>query len=125
MIAKNTAFGNATEHLVEKFYNLYDIEDDGLEFNKKFEKHNPLGLVGASSEMDIPENYNETNVAYEIPPISDADGDGNVEECFEKNKPVLVRGDNHCGYIGFRNPFAGSFSDDGAMNIVVRDWIKS
>ena len=88
MIAKNTAFGNATEHLVEKFYNLYDIEDDGLEFNKKFEKYNSLGLVGASSEMDVPENYNETNVAYEIPPISDANGDGNVEECSEKNKPV-------------------------------------
>jgi hypothetical protein len=36
-----------------------------------------------------------------------------------------VGGDNHCGYIGFRNPFAGSLIDDGAMNIVVRDWIES
>ena len=71
-----------------------------------------------------PENYNETNVAYEIPPISDADGDGNVEECFEKNKPVLVRGDNHCGYIGFREPFFPSLIDDGAMDVLVRDWIK-
>ena len=25
----------------------------------------------------------------------------------------------------FRNPFAGSFSDDGAMNVVVRAWIRS
>ncbi len=40
---------------------------------------------------------------------------------FEDIKPVRVWGDNHCGYIGFRNPFAGSFSDDGAMNVVVRD----
>jgi hypothetical protein len=36
-----------------------------------------------------------------------------------------VGGDNHCGYIAFRNPFAGSLIDDGAMNIVVRDWIES
>jgi hypothetical protein len=27
--------------------------------------------------------------------------------------------------IGFRKPFTGSLVDDGAMNIVVRDWIKS
>ena len=44
-----------------------------------------------------------------------------VEECFEDIKPVRVWGDNHCGHIGFRNPFAGSFSDDSAMNVLVRD----
>ena len=67
-------------------------------------------------------NYNETNVAYEIPPLSDADGDGNVEECFEETNPAKVWGDNHCGYIGFRNSTTGSFLDDGVMNIVVEDW---
>jgi hypothetical protein len=63
-------------------------------------------------------------VAYEIPPISDADGDGNVEECFEDINPAVIWGDNHCGYIGFRQPSAGSLIDDGAMNVVVRDWTK-
>ena len=50
---------------------------------------------------------------YEILPLSDADGDGNVEECFEEYKPVIVEGDNHCGYIGFRQPFSNSLIDDG------------
>ncbi|MPZ08567.1 MAG: hypothetical protein GEU26_19525 [Nitrososphaeraceae archaeon] len=93
--------------------------------NKKFEKHNPLGLVGTQTRIATPLNYNEMNVAYEIPPFSVADGDGNLEECFEKNNAVLVRGDNHCGYIGFRNPFSNSIIDDGGMNVVVRDWIRN
>jgi len=38
---------------------------------------------------------------------------------------VRLWGDNHCGYIGFRQPFSNSLINDGAMNIVVRDWIKS
>jgi hypothetical protein len=37
---------------------------------------------------------------------------------------MKVLGDNHCGYIGFRID-EGSLRDDGAMNIVVRDWLKS
>ena len=125
VIAKNTAFGNATEHIVDKFYNLYNPEDDGLEVNQLIENHNPLGLVGAPNGTALPLNYNDTNVAYEIPPISDADGDGNVEECFEDIAPVRLWGDNHCGYIGFRNPFTGSLIDDGAMNVGVRGWMKS
>ena len=76
-------------------------------------------------KLNVPSNYHETNVVYEIPPFSDADGDGNIEECFEDINPVKVWGDNHCGYIGFRNSTTGSFLDDGVMSIVVRDWIKS
>src|SRR5215217_4837664 len=70
-----------------------------------------------STKWATPLNYHETNIAYEIPSFSDADRYGNVEECFEDIKPVHVWGDNHCGYIGFRNPFGGSLIDDGAMNI--------
>jgi hypothetical protein len=40
-------------------------------------------------------NYTDTNVAYEIPPLSDADGDGNREECFEDVNVVKLWGDNH------------------------------
>jgi hypothetical protein len=40
---------------------------------------------------------------------------------FEDIAPIRVWGNNHCGYIGFRNPFADSFSDDGTMNVLVRD----
>ena len=141
LIAKNAPFGNATEHVVDKFYNLYNPEDEGLEVNILYENHIPLGLLGVSLENatlnyhplglvgalpeNRPINYNETNVAPEIIPVSDADGDGNVEECFENIKPVLDWGDNHCGYIGFRKPFSASWIDDGAMNIVVKDWTNS
>jgi hypothetical protein len=123
-IVNNTSFVNATENIVDKFYNLYNPQDDGLEYNREIENQDPLGLVGAANGT-TPLNYNDTNVAYEIPPFSDADGDGNLEECFEDIKPVRAWGDNHCGYIGFRNPFVGSFSGDDAMNVVVRDWLKS
>jgi len=47
-----------------------------------------------------------------------------MEECFEDIKPVLVLGDNHCGYIGFRQPFSASLIDDGVVNILVEDWRK-
>ena len=124
LIAKNTPFGNAIEHVVDKFYNLYNPEDDGLKVNQLYENHQPLSLVGTTKEI-APPNYIDINVTYEIFPFSDADGNGNVEECFEHIKPVYKLVDNHCGYIGFRNHDEGSLRDDGAMNIVVRDWIKS
>jgi hypothetical protein len=114
----------AIEQIVDKFYNLYNPEDDGLKFNQIFENHSPLGLVGAPNGFNYT-NYVDTNVAYEISPVSDADGDGIIAECFEELNLAKLWGDNHCGYIGFRDPASGSLSDDGAMNIVVRDWIKS
>jgi len=122
-IAKGTPLGDAIENIVDKFYNLYNPEDDGLQFNKFFEKHNPLGLVGAPKGT-LPLNYNDTNVINEILAISDADGDGNLEECFEEYSVVLGKGDNHCGYIGFRQPFSNSLVDNGAINIVVEEWLK-
>jgi hypothetical protein len=120
LIAQNTLLGKAIENKVGKFYNLYNPEDDGLTVNQ-LENNQSLGLVGAL-KLNVPSNYNEANIVYEIPPLSDADGDGNIEECFEDINPVKVWGDNHCGYIGFRNSTTGSFFDDGVMNIVVRDW---
>jgi hypothetical protein len=75
--------------------------------------------------VDTPLNYNDKNVTSELLQFSDADGDGNLEECFEDiYKPVLIQGDNHCGYIGFRQPFSNSLihDGDGAINVVVEDW---
>jgi ribosomal protein S17E len=114
---------DAIEHVVDKFYNLYNPEDDGLKVNQLIEGHQPLGLVGIP-KGSVYSNYADTNVAYEIPPISDADGDGNMVECFEDINIVKLWGDNHCGYIGFRDATTGLVTDDGAMNIVARDWIK-
>ena len=123
LIANNTDLGYATEHIVDKFYNFYNPEDDALKYNQGFEHHDPLGMVGAP-EGTVHPNYNDTNVINEIPPLSDADGDGSVD-CFEDFYPVKLWGDNHCGYIGFRNSTTGEFTDDGAMNVVVEDWRNS
>ena len=84
LISENTLFRNAIANKVDKFYNLYNPEDDGLEINRFVEKHNPLGAVGAPKQ-NILKNYNDINVTNEIPALSDADGDGNLEECFEEN----------------------------------------
>jgi esterase/lipase superfamily enzyme len=124
LILDNNPFGNAINDTVEKFFNLYNPEDDGLEINRLVEKHNPLGAVGAPKQLTM-KNYYDTNVINEIPALSDADGDGNLEECFEENGVALVKGDNHCGYIGFREPFSNSLLDNGAIDVVVRDWISS
>ena len=123
-IANYSLFGNATERVVGKFYNFYNPEDDGLEFNKVFENHHPLGLEEISLG-NRSRNYDETNVAYEIPPFPDAEGDGNVEECFEDNKPVKGWGDIHCGYIGFRQLSSSGIADNGVINLIVRDWMKN
>ena len=136
LIAKNTLFGDAIEHVTNGFYNLFSSKDDGLEFNKLYENgilylsqgvtiddkvlnYHPLGLEGASN---FPGNYIQRDVSGEIPALSDADGDGNIEECFEEYKPALEKGDNHCGYIGFREPFSHSLVDDGVVNLIVGDW---
>jgi hypothetical protein len=70
LIAKNIPFGNATEHVVDKFYNLYSSQNDGLEFNKIYENHDPLGLVGAPRD-NFPINYTDTNVTNAILPLSE------------------------------------------------------
>ena len=89
-ITKGTPLGDAIKNVVEKFYNLYSSQDDGLQFNKFFENHNPLGLTGAPKGI-IPFNYDDINVTNEIPALSDADGDGNIEECFEEYSPGTRR----------------------------------
>jgi hypothetical protein len=123
LISNNTLLGNATENVVNKFYNLFDPEDEGLKVNEQVEKYQPLGLVGAPKGA-FHLNYKDIDVSYEIPPISDADGDSNSKECFENIQPSHLWGNNHCGYIGFRNSTSDALIDDGVMNIVVRNLVK-
>jgi hypothetical protein len=124
MVGNNTPLGNAIEHIVFKFYNMYNPEDEGLKINKIADSHNPLGLVGVPNGT-IHFNYQDIKVSHDIPPISDADGNGNSEECFEEYHPAIGEGDNHCGYIGFRVPFSASIIDDGVVNLIVGHWKES
>jgi len=124
LISNNTILANATENVVNKFNNLFNPKDEGLKVNGQVENYQPLGLVGAPKGA-FHLNYKDINVSYEIPPIPDADGDGDTQECFENNQPSRLWGNNHCGYIGFRNSTSGALIDDGVIDIVVEDWKKS
>jgi hypothetical protein len=119
--SKNTPFGNAIENTVDKFYNLYNPEDNALKYAYvKTENQNPLGLYGLKKGEPSPINYTERNVKFEIPPLKRASG---IYQSF-CDKAVYGWGDNHCGYIGFREryPYNQFIKDDGAINVIVTDW---
>lgn len=151
-------YGTAIEGNVVEFYNLYNPEDDMLEsvdqieqqtddqprFYPRFENDNALGSLGirqaSIDEQDIPSNYIEQNVQNEILTIEDADADAIQEEPFPECDVIsyifpfnctissIVLGDNHMGYMGFRDPTDNSRlisnGGDGAIDFVVRSWLN-
>jgi hypothetical protein len=122
-VAANTTFGNAINRVVGNFYNIRDSEDNMLQYVYRYvEGRNTLGLLGISHSMPIPKNYFERQVDSEIPPLQDVDGNSRLD-CFDFF--VILPGDNHCGYIGARGlpPFEDISRNDGAIDIVVQDWL--
>ena len=131
---KTIAYGNAIEQEITDFYNLYSPNDNYLE-PKAFMQIYPsyeygdwaLGQNGYQIlpypiTSSLPQNYKELDVENEIVPICDADGDQKVDFPFSKGD-IISRGDNHLGYIGFRNATDNTkLIDDGAINIVVDNW---
>ena len=120
--ASNTTFGKAIEDVVDNFYNLRNPEDNMLEHVYRYlENRDAIGLLGIQHSLPIPSDYSERQVDSEILPIPDADANAKFD-CFDFF--VLLPGDNHCGYMGFRNlhPFENILRDDGAIDIVVRNW---
>jgi pimeloyl-ACP methyl ester carboxylesterase len=130
------AYGPAIEQEVVRFYNLFDPEDNVLQFIYPYFEDNPffpmstggdraLGENGKQKSGIIPpSNYNDTNVRTEIIAADDADGDAVTDDgiCILDFCSAEV-GDNHGGYIGYRNA-DGSFRNDGAINVVVAEWKK-
>ena len=135
-------YGEAIQEEVVDFYNLYSAKDNVLEpypapyfgIYPSFEGDQALGQSGKQTfltAITTPKNYTEANVESQIPEnsginMTDADGDHVCD--FGLNFTGIChadKGDNHAGYIGFRDPVnRSSLADDGAMNIVVRDWIS-
>jgi Alpha/beta hydrolase of unknown function (DUF900) len=117
-----SAYGKVIENEVSRFYNLFNPKDKALTLIYGKDEHdNALGLTGKQEGITIPSNYNQTNVQSEILALCDADGDGNPDLGLTDCTTVDI-GDNHAGYFGFRNSTNHTFIDDGAMNIVVREW---
>jgi hypothetical protein len=130
-----SAYGNAIEEEVVKFYNLFDPQDNALQLPTLYgfyEQDSALGLQGAQSDILPISNYLDVDVQDEIAFIKDANGDGklkiNNEACdlpivglFGRVCTIEDIGDNHFGYVGFKDT-SGALIDDGAMNIVVNKW---
>jgi len=145
-------YGKAIQDEVARFYNLYNPKDNVLEqIYPLFEGDFALGRSGHQVlpyEISSPTNYEDVNVTERIKAIYDADG---IEAevfglCYNNNEYCKIKregwdfgfcnllvippicqlpqvGDNHAGYIGFRNttnPYR--LVDEGAMDVVVSNW---
>lgn len=145
-----SAYGKVIEKEVAHFYNLFDSEDDALEagaiawyfhscaylfyscFNllenqpvyyPYFEQDLALGQSGSQSDIspsDIPRNYMDIPISQQIPNFSDADADGECDLTFNHICTINHIGDNHLGYVGFRDlSNNNTVKNNGAIDIVV------
>ena len=145
-------YGGAIQEEVVRFYNLYNPKDNVFELiYPLFEGDFALGQSGYQKlpyPITFPKNYEDIDVTDQIKAIHDADGieadvfglcHNNNEYCKIKSEgwdfgfcnllifPPICQpadiGDNHAGYIGFRNlTNLGLLADDGAMDVVVSKW---
>jgi pimeloyl-ACP methyl ester carboxylesterase len=167
-VVKTTAYGEAIQEEVTRFYNLYNPQDNMLqqlpfdppysiyEIYPFFEEDSALGQVGTQHDIHGIDKvsrppYYDINVQNQIEPGTDADGieDLHLVFCgfvicdetiikgwdfglclayylgFGVNTDCRIgMGDNHAGYIGFRNNPANRNIDefDGTMDVVVQHW---
>jgi pimeloyl-ACP methyl ester carboxylesterase len=120
-------YGKAIEDEVLQFSNLHSSDDN------VFERYYPNYEVGdralaengkqTDPEVPTPSNYADIEVQSQLGAIEDADAiDGCDFGICELGLEAHV-GDNHAGYIGFRNLTNTSLlADDGALDVVVSNW---
>jgi hypothetical protein len=133
--------GEAINSTTRVFFNLYNEEDnmltpflsgiDGPYPYKDIEKDMALGGFGKQFETRSPSNYDEKNVENSIPTrfdvdYGDANGDGKCDIPaligLSTICPITVKGDNHMGYMGYRDTINGKIVDPGAIIVVVDNW---
>jgi hypothetical protein len=133
----DVVYGDAIASHVTKFHNLFDPEDDRLQNGREpyeyypfYENDTAIGAEGAQPGIARPPNYIERNVINEIPEntsinFTDADGDGVCD--LEEGYPCQIQsvGDNHRGYMGFRDNTTKQIVDDGVMDVVATDWVTT
>jgi pimeloyl-ACP methyl ester carboxylesterase len=104
-------YGSAIAVSAKVVVNCFSPEDSklGMIYWVK-EGDRALGKHDVEHRSARPPNYESRNVAKELP---DIDEHGNVVGGGKK-------GSNHSGYLGTRNK-DGKLTDDGAMDVVVRD----
>jgi hypothetical protein len=132
-------YGHAIEDQVINFSNLFSSQDNMLEPNPQnpyypfqiypsFETDRALGQSGyqripynINMTKSLPQNYHETDVKDELVAICDADADGHPDNPFKSGDNITI-GDNHRGYLGYRDNMTKSIINDGAINVVVDSW---
>jgi hypothetical protein len=129
--------GEAIEAEVGRFFNLYNPEDNVLQFvYNEVEGDNALGWCGEEGSfqwfalwlcsigntVSEPENYEEYSVINELPPNQDSNSDGECDVMKADGLcTIIVAGDNHLGYLGYRDS-PTSIINDGAIDMVATDW---
>jgi pimeloyl-ACP methyl ester carboxylesterase len=132
-------YGTAIEKVVVNFYNLHNPEDyifepnvtPAYEIYPAFEGDSALGQSGYQTlpwniNSSLPNNYHQINVEKEIPANDDADGDGKCDYPLGDKCAVSKEGDNHRGYMGFRNSTdTTKLVNNGVIDIVIKSWDTS
>ena len=80
-----------------------------------------------SFDIKVQNSVNEIEILIlgrkDIPAIGDADGDGKCDYPIGDKCSVSKEGDNHRGYMGFRNSTdTTELVDNGVIDIVVKSW---
>ena len=135
--------GVAISSTVDKFYSLYDPEDNLLApqviptcpfcvcplclyFPSPYfsrESDDPLGAYPIKNAIAVPKNYEEYSVMDEIGMGDDANGDSECDLEINDVCTIVYTGDNHLGYMGYRsNLDKSSISSYDVMQLVASDW---
>ena len=130
--------GRAIESQVQDIYNYYNTEDNMisyfkipftlLEFPSVYqisENNIALGSTAIEITPNVPYNFHQDDVTLEIRILSDADSNGTCDIRYYYNGfrycTIFLYGDNHQGYIGFRDS-DDNFMNNGAIDKVVNTW---
>jgi hypothetical protein len=118
-----------TNELIQDYVELWG--DAQLEYYPYYEEDSALGYDGAQPGIDMPSNYIDKNIQNEILSNVDADGDGGCDLRNPFGFCTIYRGapgDNHFGYMGSRDVSNKSRlipnDGDGAIDVVVNDWLR-
>jgi hypothetical protein len=127
------AYGKAIEKEVEQFYNIVNSEDNVLQFFYPCAEggNKALGQSGKQPppfQVQTPANYHDIrDIEEEIKPIFDANADGDMDFglCNIFGFCSVDEGDNHAGYIGYRNPLNhNTIKNDGVIDVVIGHWVS-
>jgi hypothetical protein len=127
------AYGKSIQNIVEDFYNFVNSEDNVLQrFYPCAEGGNDaLGQSGKDDDNSVqtPANYHDIKgIEAEIKPGLDADADGEADFGLCLSSPFFSacdrdEGDNHAGYMGYRDILhENAIDDDGVIDLVVQSW---